>query len=92
MTWIGGVLGLADVVGETDNLDGGLDEDGVVGRPADLVAGDFRERKGEIVEEEDLWDLELVVVVVPNMEFRERKERGFSRGRPRREEEPCYRS
>lgn len=39
-------------------------EEGVVGRPAGLTtggegAGDFRDRKGEMVEEA-LWDLELL--------------------------------
>lgn len=75
--WIGG-LGLVGVTGEADSLDGGLDdvvEEDVVGRsPADLEdvdsdgdgAGDFRERKGEVVEE-DRWDLELPPAVVPNM-------------------------
>lgn len=71
--WIG-ELGLADVAGEADSLDGGLDdvvEEGVEGRiPADLEdvggdgAGDFRERKGEMAEE-DRCDLELVPA--PNM-------------------------
>ena len=75
--WIGG-LGLVGVTGEADSLDGGLDdvvEEDVVGRsPADLEdvdsdgddAGEFRERKGEVVEE-DRWDLELPPAVVPNM-------------------------
>lgn len=65
MAWVGG-LGLADVAGETESLDAGLEEvveEAVEGRPAGLTggvgAGDFRDRNGE-TEEEDLWDLELV--------------------------------
>lgn len=57
---------LAVVTGETENLDGGLEdavEEGVVGRPFGLEAGDsagdFRERNGEMVE--GLWDLEMLV-------------------------------
>lgn len=37
-------------VGETDSFDGCLEdvmEEGVTGRPADFVAGDIRDRKGE---------------------------------------------
>ncbi|PON73208.1 hypothetical protein PanWU01x14_060490, partial [Parasponia andersonii] len=85
MGWIGGVLGLAEVVGEADSRDGGLDdvvEEGVVGRPAFLDDGagdgDFRDRKGEMVEvvEEDLWDLEVVAELVPNMVLERESERG----------------
>lgn len=67
-----GVVGveLEGATWETESLDGaGLDDDfaaeeEVVGRPAGPTtggegAGDFRDRKGEMVEEA-LWDLELL--------------------------------
>lgn len=64
---IGGLgVQLAVVTGETETFDGGLEdavEEGVVGRPFGLGAGetdgDFRERNGEMLE--GLWDLEMLV-------------------------------
>ena len=71
------------LTGVTDNLEGGLEEavEGVVGRPVDLDgteggAGDFRDRKGEMLVE-DLWDLEEAPDIVENEkeEIREPGER-----------------
>lgn len=80
---VGGLgVRLADVTGETESFDGGLEEaleDGVVGRPVGLgageAAGDFRERNGEMLE--DRWDLEMLVDddILQNRDEGRRRER-----------------
>jgi hypothetical protein len=78
---IGGLgLGLCEVVGETESVDGRLDdvvEEGVTGRPAGLVAlscgaGGFRDRKGEM-EDVDLWDLVELLADIAVERERERE-------------------
>ena len=69
--------GVDGPTGETDNLEGGLEDavEGVVGRPLDLGgaeggAGDFRDRKGEMLVE-DLCDLEEAPDIVEKKKKRE---------------------